>query len=57
VELAEYTIEEGRFFPKLEAYAGGVLRYLLREITGEYKGRDRIDRSSRTRVGGKGRRR
>ncbi|KAK5440974.1 hypothetical protein LTR55_012335, partial [Exophiala xenobiotica] len=23
-ELAEYTIEEVRFFPKLEAYAGGV---------------------------------
>jgi len=38
-ELAAYTIKEGRFFPKIEAYAGGVLRFLLREITGVYEGR------------------
>ena len=37
-ELAAYTISEGRFFPKEQAYAGGVLRYLLREILGTYQG-------------------
>lgn len=37
-ELAAYTISEGRFFPRDEAYAGGVLRYLLREIVGTYQG-------------------
>ena len=36
--LAAYTIEEERFFPKEEAYAGGVLRFLLREIIGTYLG-------------------
>lgn len=37
-ELAEYTKRTGRFFPKEEAYAGGLLRFLLREITGTYEG-------------------
>jgi hypothetical protein len=31
-ELREYTIDTGRFFPKESAYAGGVLKFLLREI-------------------------
>jgi len=31
-ELREYTIENGKFFPKESAYAGGVLKFLLREI-------------------------
>ncbi|KAI9773210.1 MAG: hypothetical protein M1839_002218 [Geoglossum umbratile] len=31
-ELYEYTIDTGKFFPKESAYAGGVLKYLLREI-------------------------
>jgi hypothetical protein len=31
-ELREYTIESGKFFPKESAYAGGVLKFLLREI-------------------------
>ncbi|KAF2441936.1 hypothetical protein P171DRAFT_82746 [Karstenula rhodostoma CBS 690.94] len=31
-ELREYTIETGKFFPKESAYAGGVLKFLLREI-------------------------
>jgi len=31
-ELRAYTIENGKFFPKESAYAGGVLRFLLREI-------------------------
>ncbi|KAF2129715.1 hypothetical protein P153DRAFT_422521 [Dothidotthia symphoricarpi CBS 119687] len=30
--LRVYTIETGKFFPKESAYAGGVLRFLLREI-------------------------
>jgi hypothetical protein len=31
-ELKEYTIDTGKFFPKESAYAGGVLKFLLREI-------------------------
>ena len=31
-ELREYTIESGKFFPKESAYAGGILKFLLREI-------------------------
>ncbi|EOA85862.1 uncharacterized protein SETTUDRAFT_111081 [Exserohilum turcica Et28A] len=31
-ELSEYTIESGKYFPKESAYAGGVLKFLLREI-------------------------
>ncbi|RYN63049.1 hypothetical protein AA0117_g12856 [Alternaria alternata] len=31
-ELREYTIDSGKFFPKRSAYAGGVLKFLLREI-------------------------
>jgi hypothetical protein len=31
-ELREYTIESGKFFSKESAYAGGVLKFLLREI-------------------------
>jgi hypothetical protein len=31
-ELREYTIAQGKYFPKDSAYAGGVLKYLLREI-------------------------
>ncbi|KAJ4369229.1 hypothetical protein N0V83_006314 [Neocucurbitaria cava] len=31
-ELREYTIENGKYFPKESAYAGGVLKFLLREI-------------------------
>ncbi|ETN41739.1 uncharacterized protein HMPREF1541_03676 [Cyphellophora europaea CBS 101466] len=49
-ELAAYTIREGRIFPKKEAYAGGILRYLLREITGTYE----VRRADATR-GGRGR--
>ncbi|RDB30243.1 hypothetical protein Hypma_007080 [Hypsizygus marmoreus] len=30
--LSEYTKEEGKFFPKENAKAGGLLRYLLRQI-------------------------
>lgn len=31
-ELQTYTIESGKFFPKESAYAGGILKFLLREI-------------------------
>ena len=31
--LAEYTRQEGRYFPLKSAYAGGLLRYLLRRIS------------------------
>jgi len=31
-DLQDYTIRMGRFFPRESAYAGGVLKYLLREI-------------------------
>jgi hypothetical protein len=31
-ELQDYTIETGKFFPKRSAYAGGVLKALLRKI-------------------------
>jgi hypothetical protein len=33
-ELRDYTIDTGKFFPKESAYAGGVLKFLLREILG-----------------------
>ena len=31
-DLRDYTIETAKFFPKESAYAGGVLKFLLREI-------------------------
>jgi len=47
-ELRKYTISEGKFFPLEEAYAGGLLEYLLREIVGTYYGnRDRRGSFSR----------
>lgn len=30
--LKEYTIATGKFFPKESAYAGGMLKLLLREL-------------------------
>ncbi|KAG1835362.1 hypothetical protein DFJ58DRAFT_670416, partial [Suillus subalutaceus] len=32
VDLSKYTISMGKFFPRDNAYAGGLLRYLLRRI-------------------------
>ncbi|KAI0033373.1 hypothetical protein K488DRAFT_28761, partial [Vararia minispora EC-137] len=32
VRLSEYTIKTGKYFPKENAYAGGLLRHLLRQI-------------------------
>jgi hypothetical protein len=40
-DLRKYTLETQRIFPKEEAYAGGLLRYLLREIVGTYNGPNR----------------
>ena len=37
-ELQIYTIESKKFFPKESAYAGGVLKYLLREIVNIHVG-------------------
>ena len=37
-DLRKYTLETGKFFPREDAYAGGLLRYLLREIIGTYHG-------------------
>ena len=37
-ELREYTLETRRIFPKEDAYAGGLLKYLLRQIFGTYHG-------------------
>ncbi|KAL8369031.1 hypothetical protein RB599_004461 [Gaeumannomyces hyphopodioides] len=31
-QLRDYTVETGKFFPKNDAHAGGLLRYLLRKI-------------------------
>ncbi len=36
-ELQDYTIATGKFFPKESAYAGGVLKFLLREILNKHK--------------------
>jgi hypothetical protein len=30
--LSRYTISTGKYFPKENAYAGGLLRFLLRQI-------------------------
>ncbi len=40
-ELRDYTLKTGRVFPRVEAYEGGLLKYLLREITGTYHGNRR----------------
>ncbi|KAJ3864694.1 hypothetical protein EV359DRAFT_40457 [Lentinula novae-zelandiae] len=37
--LAGYSRREGKIYPRENAYAEGLLRFLLREITGTYQGR------------------
>jgi hypothetical protein len=37
-ELVKYTREKHRCFPKEDAYAGGLLKYLSREIDNKYHG-------------------
>lgn len=48
-ELRVYTKRTGRIFPREEAYAGGLLKYLLREISGTYHGNRGKGGSSRRR--------
>jgi hypothetical protein len=38
VKLQDYTIKNEKYFPKEDAYAGGLLRFLLREILHSYAG-------------------
>ncbi|KAH9485887.1 hypothetical protein JR316_0002802 [Psilocybe cubensis] len=38
-ELKNYCVREHKFFPKENAYAGGLLRYLLREFFNAHRGR------------------
>ncbi|KAF9072490.1 hypothetical protein BDP27DRAFT_1418102 [Rhodocollybia butyracea] len=60
-ELAEYSRKNGKIYPRENAYAEGLLRFLLREIYGKYQGRRREGaggrRRDRGRRGGKGGRR
>ncbi|KAJ4494411.1 hypothetical protein C8R41DRAFT_763492 [Lentinula lateritia] len=39
--LAQYSRNSGKIYPRENAYAGGLLRFLLRQIYGEYHGRRR----------------
>lgn len=36
-ELKDYIISTGKFFPKESAYAGGILKLLLREIPNKHE--------------------
>ncbi|KAG9225025.1 hypothetical protein CCMSSC00406_0001824 [Pleurotus cornucopiae] len=40
--LREYTRTTGKYFPKENAYAEGLLKYLLREIHSEYAGHRKV---------------
>lgn len=46
-KLQDYTITHGKYFPKEDAYAGGLLRFLLREILHSYAGEKGKMRKSR----------
>jgi hypothetical protein len=46
-DLREYTLAQGKVFPKENAYSGGLLKFLLREIIGEYHGRHRVSGARR----------
>lgn len=37
-ELKDYTLATGKFFLKESAYAGGMLKFLLREILHKHEG-------------------
>ncbi|KAJ3997377.1 hypothetical protein F5050DRAFT_1435198 [Lentinula boryana] len=56
-ELAEYSRRTGKIYPRENAYAGGLLRFLLRQITGEYHGRRRDGGGRKGRQGSKRHRR
>lgn len=55
-ELVAYTVNTEKYFPKENAMAGGVLKYLLRPILNPYNGQ-REDGRGRGRRGGRGRQR
>ncbi|KIK64219.1 hypothetical protein GYMLUDRAFT_71635 [Collybiopsis luxurians FD-317 M1] len=40
-DLAQYSRSSGKIYPRENAYAGGLLKFLLREIYGTYHGRHR----------------
>lgn len=48
-DLSWFTIRTGTFFPRGNAYAGGLLKYLLREITAEGVSEDRVSEGSEER--------
>ncbi|KAE9390058.1 hypothetical protein BT96DRAFT_959870 [Gymnopus androsaceus JB14] len=55
-ELAAYSRSSGKIYPRENAYAGGLLRFLLRQITGKYMGnRNRGRGRGRGRGGRQGR--
>jgi hypothetical protein len=47
--LGEYTIKTGKIFPKASAYAGGLLKHLLRRIGSPGKRRSGKRRGGRRR--------
>ncbi|KAG8741837.1 hypothetical protein FRC12_015529, partial [Ceratobasidium sp. 428] len=49
-ELSEYTKSTGKYFPKKSAYAGGLLKFLLRRIDYPGDGRAHSKRKQSTRV-------
>jgi hypothetical protein len=51
-ELRVYTICSDKFYPREDAYAKPLLKYLLREITGKYNGNRRIGREGKRKRGG-----
>ncbi len=53
VALAEYTKETGKFFPRDDAEAGGLLRLLLRQIMNPGERDSRKRKSRRRKRGGK----
>lgn len=54
VALRTYTKATGKIFPREHAYAGGMLKYLLREITGTYEGNSRVSRRGNSSNRGRG---
>ncbi|KAB8596098.1 hypothetical protein FH972_025807 [Carpinus fangiana] len=43
-DLRVYTRNSGKIFPREHAYAGGMLKHLLREISGTYEGQNQASR-------------
>ncbi|KAG8738747.1 hypothetical protein FRC10_006511 [Ceratobasidium sp. 414] len=50
-ELSEYTKSTGKYFPKENAYAGGLLKFLLRQIDDPGDGRAHSKAKQNTRAG------